>query len=435
MILLLSVWVGLAVAQEAQPEREPSNLAVSSLGVQSLLVPELGQADLDLLAAQRIRWGFGEVDDGYNRLWVDSRLTLDPIREVTLERARVTRLGVELRRGSLTMDLGRAPVRYGGPRLVDGAQGLVRAGAWQVGAWAGLAPDLFTTIPRLRPGGGPIVAYEQSWMQASLVGEVALSPEFQLDRAASLAMARVTADRWLDVSGRLDMDWVSVLGGPHLADAQVLAVLRPSDTWRFDALYNGFSSLRYLQTEPLDPTLRRFDQRLLDYAIDLGITQDFLDPTVNHLVGATARWQDRGGLGAAMRAQVDGRYRYHPNPANRFARVHGLVGVSEIPVGGALDVALDGALVEVNSDLQVDAGLTTVWEPGEDRMFALDGSLRVLAAPEVYDGLGFYTDLYLDAVITRTWLMVVGVSAVQEPDPDFDDVGLGAFARVSAHFR
>lgn len=436
--LLLILLAGPALAQEETtepPEPEPSDLAVTSLGTSVVAVPTLGAADLDLLLGQRLRWGIGKVADGYNRVWLDSRFTIDPLRDVTLERTRVTRAGVELRRGKLTTDLGRSPVRYGGPRLVDGIQALVRAGDIQVGGWAGLAPDLFTTIPRLRPGFGPTVAWEKPRAQASLVGEVALSPDFQLDRLASLAMVRGTVDRWLDLSARADVDWVSVDGPPRIADARALAIWRPTDSWRFDATYNAFSSLRYLQTEPLDPLIRRFQGRILANGIDLGIQQDFFDPTLNHLVGAGVRWADPPGLGAAFRAQLDGRYRYHPNPLNRFARVHTQLGVGEIPVGGALDLAVDGSLIEVNGGMQLDPGLIVVWEPTEDRSWALDSSGRLLLAPDAYEGFGWYADLFADAVITRTWMVASGVSASREPDPDFDDLGVSAFVRLSAFVR
>lgn len=437
MILLV---LALAPVASGQQPPEPSDLAVTSVGAAVVAVPTLGQADVDLLFGQRLRWGVGEVTDGYNRLWFDGALTVDLLREVTWERTRLTRAGVELRRGPVLLDLGRAPVRYGGPRLVDGAQVLVGAAALKVGAWAGLAPDLFTTIPRLRPAAGPVVAWERPQIQASLVGEVALSEELLLDRAASLALARVTADRWLDVSARWDMDWVSPTlpegaGGPHLADGRLLASIRPDATWRIDALYEAYSSLRYLQTEPLDPRLRRYQQRLLAYGIRWGITQDFQDPTLHHLVGGGVRWADRAGLGAVPRAGVDARYRYHPNPTNRFARVHGEFGVGEIPAAGFLDCALDGALVEVDSEVQVDSGVTVVWEPGDSRAWAMDASVRVLVAPAVYQGLGWYTDLFVDAVPDRTWLVAAGTFVSREPDPDFDDLGIGAFARVGAHLR
>ncbi len=426
--------IGLGTAR-AQDEPEPSNLSATSLGAQVVWVPTLGAVDLDALVGQRLRWGFGDVADGYNRAWVNARFTLDPLREVLWERTRVTHLGVEARRGAVTVDLGRAPVRYGGPRLVDGIQGVVDVGDGELGLWAGLAPDLFTTLPRLRPAAGPVVAWSRPQAQASVVGEVALSPDLALDRVASLAMARVTRDRWLDLSGRLDVDWVSPDGGPHLADGQALAVVRPGRSWQLEALYNAFSSLRYLQTEPLDPSVQRFQQRLLDLGVQFGVQQDFLDPTVNHLVGGGVRFAEPAGLGAAFHAGVDGRYRWHPNPLNRFARVHGQAGVGEIPVGGALDLSVDGSAYHVNGALQGDGGVIVVWEPTEDRSWAIDTSHRALLAPDVYPGFGWYSDLFVDAAIGRRWFASTGVNATREPDPDFDDLGVVAYARVTAFLR
>ena len=76
-----------------------------------------------------------------------------------------------------------------------------------------------------------------------------------------------------------------------------------------------------------------------------------------------------------------------------------------------------------------------LWEPGEARRVALDGSCRLLLAPAIYDGVGWYTDLFVDAVVAEHWLLVAGASVSREPDPDFDDVGVGAFTRATAVFR
>ena len=120
---------------------------------------------------------------------------------------------------------------------------------------------------------------------------------------------------------------------------------------------------------------------------------------------------------------------------NRFARVHGQVGVSEIPVGGALDVALDAAAYEVNRGLQGDCGVMVIWEPTEDRSWAIDTSGRARLAPAVYDGLGWYSDLFFDTVLSRTWLIAAGATATREPDPEFDDLALAGFVRVTASVR
>jgi len=410
--------------------------ARTTLGADLVWSPAAAAGDLDLQLGHRSRWALSEGEPA-TQLHTDLWLTLDPGGAPALERARLTRLGTEMSAGPWVVDAGRHPVRYGGPRLVDGAQAIATLdNGLQLGGWAGLAPDLYTTLPRLRAGGGPVVAWTGPAVQGSVLGEVLFHPATGgLDRLATLAMGRATWDRWMDLSGRLDLDLVSADGGPHLADGNLLVVTRPTDTWRVDAFYEAFSSLRYLRTEALDPFLTRFGARLAQLGPQLEIVQDALDPTVNHLVGGAVQWRDRPGLGAQARASVDGRYRYHPNPQDRFARVRAEVGVAELEVAGALDLALDGALAQVDTGTQQDLGLLVLWEPGEARRVALDGSWRLLLAPAIYDGVGWYTDLFVDAVVAEHWLLVAGASVSREPDPDFDDVGVGAFTRATAVFR
>lgn len=410
----------------------PSDLSMTSIGASGTYAPAVEAGEFDLLLGQRLRW---TLSDGVavSRALVDGRFTFDPLGEDLVRWQQLRQLGVSVEIGSWSLDVGRHPVRHGGPRLVDGVQGVVGLGEIELGVWGGLAPDLFTTIPRLRYGGGPIVAWTRSASQAALVGEV-LAAEGGLDRVGLLATARHTVDRLLDASGRLDLELASVEGGPHLSDGQVLVIARPAEALRIDALYDVFSSYRYLQTEPLDPELQRFQGRLLQLGIDLGITQDVRDPSLNHLVGGGVRVQGTGD-GLQPRVGVDGRYRMNPNPANRFARVHPQVALAGIPLAGALEVALDGNVIAADDSVRYDGGVLFLWEPGDDPRVLLDGSARWIVDEADYDGIGWYTDLFVDWITPLDVAVVAGASVVQEPYEGLPDLGVSGFLRITTYVR
>ncbi|MCA9567441.1 MAG: hypothetical protein KC656_06340, partial [Myxococcales bacterium] len=186
------------VALAEQPTER--NLAATNLGVQYWNAPALKAAalapgdidgdgipndqdpdsknfsDLDLIFGQRIRWTLSDNGSTSVRLRVNGQFTYSPGElggSPAWKRNRVRQLGVSIVNDKVNVDIGRSQIHKGGPRLVDGLQVVAHVNnTTDVGAWAGLQPDLFTTDPRMRPGAGPILAYAASRVQASAVGEV-----------------------------------------------------------------------------------------------------------------------------------------------------------------------------------------------------------------------------------------------------------------------
>jgi len=427
-------WITGALA--APPEG--SDLAATSVGAQAVHSSAVGQTNVDLLLAERARLTFVETTSDFRgRLLADTRFTIDLSDGYdTFEWNQVRQLGVRLQKPSWTLDLGRHPVYRGGPRMVDGAQLLFHPSpTFDVGLWAGLAPDLFTTAPRIRPGGGPVVAYNAPSFQASLVGEATVFPEEGgLDRLATLAMARGSFDRLFELSGRADVELAGD-NGPHVADLYSLAIYRPSEALRFDALYNGFSTLKYQLSELQDPKVQRFAERIVQLGIDLGVTQDQLDPTFHHQVGGGVQVQPDTG-GTAPRVAADVRQRFNDNELNRFARAHAQAGVVDLPAAGRLALLADGNLIAADGETQSNPGLIAIWEPGDEGWFAVDLSGRALINPE-YDALGWYGDVFLDAVTPSGLAMNLGASVINEPNPALDvpDMGLMGYARLSYYWR
>lgn len=450
----------LAMAWAGVPEE--SNLSATSVGAQfwqsSALAGTGKSQDVDILLGQRLRWTLKQTEAMAIRFRTDARFTLGPGDQPFLERHRVRQLGASLITRSFTLDVGRNPIQQGGPRLVDGLQFVAHTSSrLDIGAWGGLAPDLFTTLPRARYGGGPIIAYAASRLQASVVGEFLIGGG-SLDRAGVLAQGRISAARTLEVSGRLDLDLASI-DGLHLQDSQVYARWSPGDTTNVDLFWDAFSSYRYRNTENLDPDIQRFALRLRpnDLRLD-AVLQDCLEPKVAQAVGTNLRLRpERGDTG--LQAGLKGRYRFggkedfqlvgqaEPkcgfDDINTFVRVNPMVGLAGLPIAGTMDLSIDANYYVIDGKTQYDAGFILFWEPSDQGTFAFDTSYRLLINPYDaaknpggYDAPGHYVDVFVDLVIPNADFMLgTGLNVVSEPGVLVDDLGVGAFARVTKYLR
>jgi hypothetical protein len=302
-------------------------------------------------------------------------------------------------------------------------------------------------------GGGPILALSGSRLQASLVGE------FSGDRTAVLAMARASAARTIEVSGRLDLGLTSPDGGPHLSDGQVFVRWAPVGSTRVDVFYNAFSSYRYQETENLDPDVSRFGQRFLHQSPWLpNALQGCLEPKVAQSVGSTFSVRPQGD-GVSPTFALAGRARFGgadtlPEPGvpnalcqfddiNGFVKVNPRVGLQRLPLGGSLDVTLDANYFVIDGRTQVDGGLMLYWEPSDDGSFAIDTSYRLISNPYDaklnplgYVGLGSYADLFVDVVVVGADMTIgAGLNLESEPGVIVKDVGIGAFGRITKYLR
>lgn len=420
--------------------------------------PSLEPTDTDILLGQRLRWTLFESDSTAVRLRMNGQFTLSPGDDALFKRNRVRQLGVSVVNDSFTLDVGRHGVHKGGPRLVDGIQFIAHASeTLDVGVWGGLAPDLFTTDPRMRPGFGPIVAYTTSRVQASVAGDVVFGGG-GLDRMGTLLQARVSAARTLDLAVRADVEFS---GGPRLVDGQVFGRWSPTDTLSIDALYNVFSSYIYQRTQDLDPDIQRFDARLINNNPGFlpELIQNCVDPNVAHMVGGDFRLRP-SGRNTGFMASLSGRYRVGTDvdvpdvqqgacfydDTNAFMRVSPRVGLANLPVGGGLDVSLDGNLYVIEGVGQSDAGVTVFFEPLADGVLAIDASYRMLfnrykegqpaVNPQGYYGTGHYADLFVDVVVPPADLMFgVGLNLESEPSELVNEVGIGAFGRLTKYIR
>ena len=404
-----------------------SDRSVSAVGVDGIWDAAATQGDVDLFVGQRLRWTLREGVTT-DRLLLDGSVTYDPVSPAPLERLNLVALGLERASESLVVDVGRHPVAWGGPRLVDGAQVIARNGDWHYGGWGGLAPDLFTTLPQLRYGGGPTVAWLQSSRQLSAVGEL-LFAQGAFDRAGLLVVGRVAQDPQMEATARLDLQATETAIG--VADAQAVARYRPRDGVRYDASYEAYSSYRYLSSSDLDPTIVRFAERIEALGIEQGIEQDQLDDTVYHQLGAGARWDPDASAHAAPTAAIRGRARYAPDPEDRYGQLSGALGVAGL-VDNRLEVGLEVIATVRGDGFYGDVGVVATYEPQPDSMVVLDGSVRLLTSPA---GLTRYGDLYLswlsDAEHGPRPVLDVGLFGEAGDDEEFVDSAVGGFVRAS----
>ena len=410
-----------------------SDRSMSSVGVDGMWDAGAVEGDVDLFVGQRLRWTFHEGATT-DRLLADVSVTYDPVSAAPLERLNLVALGLERASESLVVDVGRHPVAWGGPRLVDGAQVIATNGDWRYGGWGGLAPDLFTTLPQLRYGGGPTVAWLQSSRQLSAVGEV-LFAQGVFDRAGLLVVGRVAQDPEMEATARLDLQATTSAIG--LADGSVGVRYRPRDGVRYDASYEAYSSYRYLSSSDLDPTIVRFAERIEALGIEEGIEQDALDDTVYHQLGAGVRWDPDASAHAAPTAGFQGRARYAPLPEDRYGQLSGTLGLAGL-VEGRLELALEGSATVRGTDtgatvdLYGDLGVVATYEPQPDSVLLLDASVRLLTSPA---GLSRYGDLYLSWLSSAERgprpVLDVGVFGEAGDDEDFVDSAVGGFVRAS----
>lgn len=431
--MLLAAVIGSSIAFSQEQFRR--DRGVSYLGFITDHSISTGMNDMDFLLGQKLRWHVFKENSFRSQLLLNARLIFDPQGEIQWERNRIRSLGIKFSNSKWTFDIGRHNVYYGGPRIVDGAQVVYQASQYiQYGGWFGFSPDLFTTNFQTRSGGGPIFVYTQKWHQLSIIGE-ALQYEGQLDRLGMLILGRLAADPLLEVHTRVDLQYSETLAG-SLADVAINGRLQATNQLRLFGSYEAYSSLRYLQTTILDPTLQRFHQGIQDLELHPGVQEDMVDDSLYHLLGGTLEWNTyHPSVDTKFQFGANGRYRFHPEVDRRFLRIFPWVAyqnIGDLP----LMIRLDGNMLWHESNLRGDIGLGWVYQLSEDGDIAFDSSFRILYAPEKYsDKPGFYGDLYIDWVHPTGLVLIVGGYGMHEPANGFNDQSMGGYLRFSWHHR
>jgi hypothetical protein len=427
VISFLAIACFLAPAQ-AGSQTLPSDVIMSSVGAQAIYSVAMNEAAGRVLLAERIRWQLAEGGVLEPRLMVDGRLAIDPLGESPLSQAYVRQLGLIDHTDERSLYLGRHPVYQGGPRLVDGVQILSAATpSLTIGGWGGMAPDMFTTRPTSRVGGGPVVEWQHSRGTLSSVGE-ALWYRGALDRASLLTLGHIAAGPKAGLDARLDVQLTDEALPNTVADAALFAHIRPTDAWRLGAMYDAYSSYRYLASEDYDPTINRFEQRSQTLGLPQEIPDDMLDPTLHQLVGLSGRWAPElspGELGPMLSLDLRTRPLEDSHRVSPAAELHGLWEQRIV-------LRLDANLMTVDQQDLGDLGLVVSVEPDSDRRLLLDSSARLLVDNTAYGGdTGWYVDLFADWVSPAGLVLSGGIFATEEPYFGFRDSALGSIVRIS----
>lgn len=412
---------------------EPSDISVTSVGAQSVQATSVGRFDPDLLLGQRLRWRLGNTPV---TALANARFTIDPDGATTFEQSRVRTLGVAYSTPGLEVQVGRHALAYGGARLLDGVQVIGypegRRG-WGFGGWAGLQADPFTTRPVVRPGVGPVVTYESSVWTGSAVGELVLGAE-GFDHAGAILQATGNFAPRFFVHGRIDYLFPAGTAS-GLSDGIASVTWKPTDALTFDVNYNAFSSIRYQTLGALDPAVQRFVTRTNELDLQNLIEEDTVDPTIKHLVGAQVRLRP-DTTGVRPLVGLSTRYRHHRDEDERFLHVSPQVGLLGL-AGNRLELLADADVIYTEQSWRGSGGAVAVFDVLPDGAVLLDASARVLVDPVAYDGqLGYYADLFVDALAPTDTVVSFGASWTLEPsDAVGNDAGWAAFLRLQQWIR
>lgn len=365
-----------------------------------------GEVGAELLVGETLTAVLREDERARVTLRVAGRGGIDPVAGA-LRRLRVRDLTVAVRTGRVQLDVGRFSVD-GGWRLADGAQARVDlGGGWAAGAWGGLAPDVVSTAPALRWGGGPVVGWSGTSGEWSLVGE-ALATVDGLDRLAAVTRGRVELGRVAELSGRADVQAVD--RGVRLADAVAVARLDPSAALRVDLSWEAWSALAYLASDGRDPLVRRFASRSQALVGDPWIPQDALDPTVTHQVRAAVGWRRVLDGGTRLTAGASGVARAHRVVDRRLARADARVGLGGL-AGGRVDLSLgQGVLRWPDRTAALTTASATVALDDAARV-ALDAQGELVLQPILGTkrwGPSVYADLFADVRVGERWSVSAG---------------------------
>lgn len=332
-----------------------------------------------------------------------------------LDRVRITDLATRFRGNQWTVDAGRFPVEMGGYRLVDGAQFLHSLPhGFEIGAWAGLAPDPYTTAPALRFGGGPILRYNHRFFRVGLLGEV-LSTAAGLDRVSWVVDTHMELGDWIELTARADLQW-SPDRGVTPADAGLILRTLPHPDVRLDASYNVWSSIDYIRTEASDPGLTRFDARsnAIEPTGDNATSE--LDPTIYQMAGLSARYRPELLFGAHLQLSGLARYRHHPQLDRRYGR--GNLGVGLLGLwGGRIDLSVTENVYWIQEQLGAETTFQVFVTPDPQMLVGIDASLswgqRPLPDTTIWVP-SIYADLFLDFTLPQGFLLSAGYSFMDD---------------------
>jgi hypothetical protein len=406
-----------------------------SAGVWFDAAPSSRAYGLDMLLSDTLRASLVEKPKLHLDLLAAARLNVRLFDGGRVDQARVRALELRFKLDKVVLDVGRFTPKGGGIRLVDGVQALGDLGhGVQLGAWAGLSPDPWNTMPALRFGGGPVLAWTDKRGEVSLLGEVLATPD-GLDRVSGVARGRVELGRIAEMSGLIDLQAGGKDAPVRLSDATAFFRLDPHKDVRVDLMYDAWSSLSYLVSSSRDPTLTRFAARSVALAEDPWNPQDSVDTTVYHMAGATVAWDHALTEDGPthLRLTVDGRYRHHTLADRRYARAGLRADVTGL-VDGRVDVGVGERFLWWQGHPGSDSTASVWAQLDKGGMAALDVSAQVVVQP--LEGAAnwapaVYADAFVDVMATPDLTVSAGYAFGNALDLDRWDTSHSALLQLT----
>jgi len=336
--------------------------------------------------------------------------------------------------GPVRIAVGRQRVAGTTEELVDGASVRGDLGkGWYLGGYGGLIPEPFTTLATVDTGGGGIVVglVAPRVRLESVAGFSARASGFDHGFAHLSAMAMPTPA--LSLFGRVKVQGYGGASGAGFANLFTGASWRPVRILRFRALYNAYSSERYVDLVDRNPALSRFAARAESMDLISDVPNDELDRALYHQVGLDGDVRDgetHGAIGFRCRFRLSQR----PEDAYHLLELHG--GAVQLGRGGA-DLRFAGRYIRSSgrSTGQAEVGLET---PAFKERLDLGAYLLFSRSPAAEDETrgttGVYGDLFASIWFGKGWSLALATRVGWEDTEAAAEVVLDGLTKVSWRF-
>ncbi len=357
--------------------------------------------------------------------------------DLLLRTYRLTDLNLHVRPGAgkLTMVLGRQRAADTTEELVDGVGVRVELGrGFHMGGYGGLIPDPFTTLATLETGGaGAVLGYRCARFHLeTATGFSARATGFDHGFVSLSAMGKPLPV--LSMYGRAKMQGYAGTPGFGVADLFASMTLKPAPILRIRALYNAYSSERYVDLLDRNPALSRFAARADDLDLIDELPSDTLDTTLYHQFGGDVGLRDgehHGTLGARFR------YRLAPDPDDHYLRADLYGGAVQLGQGSA-DLIGTGRFIRAGGHNigQAEIGLETT---AARRKLDLGAYLMFSGSPAVGEearpSLGIYGDLFTAWWLGKGWSLAAALRLGWEANEESAGVGVDGLLKVTYRFH
>ncbi|MCO4768679.1 MAG: hypothetical protein KDA24_01520 [Deltaproteobacteria bacterium] len=398
LCLLLVALFAPAPAWSADAADSPIRLR-NRLSIGALIdIPHHGGPGFELTLSDRLRLVIPNETTGITTsVLFAGRVGLRPATG-SVDRLRIRALGVRLETPKWRAELGRSAVIDGGWRLVDGVQFLARPkGFFEVGGWLGEMPDIWTTSPAPRFGGGPILRWRGRMVQVGFVGEVGGGAQ-GIDRLAGRLTGRFEFKKLIDVAGRMEIE-AGGQGAPvRFSELGLGTTFTPVKVLRVRVGWSMHAGHSWLQGVQRDPSLVRWWQRTTGAAPTAPTPWDLATDGPTHQILGSVQLKPLVGE-VPLRFALRARYNHRTVERERSARVT-LEGGAYSLGGGRLDLLATGGALRWSGRWRAELGLRGWLAPDPSGPLSIEAEVRMWVGANEHGTVvpTVATDLWLDVL-------------------------------------